>query len=79
MAGFLARRAVDGFVESEAAVLRALAGPRAKREPGWAEMLLHGYCDYNRRNKKGVQPRLAALEKVSPQSAHPEKRVSPWH
>lgn len=27
-------------------------------------MVLHGYCDHNRRNAKNVQAKLVALEKV---------------
>lgn len=62
---FLSRRAVDGFVESQSEVLSALASEKTKREDGRALLLLHGFCDHNKRNRYDVRERLDRLEKVS--------------
>ena len=62
---FLSRRAVDGFVESQHAVLAALSSNRSRNEKGRAALLLQGFCDHNRRNSRNVEERLDRLELVS--------------
>lgn len=62
---FLSRRAVDGYVESQHAVLAALSSSRSRNEKGRVELLLQGFCDHNRRNSRNVEERLDRLEAVS--------------
>ena len=62
---FLSRRAVDGYVESQKAVVSALEDSRTRREEGRALLLLQGFCYHNSRKGYSVEERLDRLEKVS--------------